>query len=232
MDTPVANVTNSYGFPAHRDLEIKEVCDLVRSSVAAARRSSESDAANECHRRLWSACLGTHQTPDTMLVTVDPQKPAMALSVYSFLRLSGCLYSGALRTGLSWLWSPGIARFVPPNGSMASSTIFERNWSRLCTSKWPAMENFIDNEEMASNELKLLFSENIASIVEACDGGTFYVNCSNASRRADAHGVGAVPAFSQGNPRSNHKAFAAASEAVDKERALVGFAQLVELIRR
>ena len=58
------------------------------------------------------------------------------------------------------------------------------------------------------------------------------IDCSDASRCASAHGVGAVPAFSQGNPRSNHEALAAASEAVEKERALVGFAQLVELIRR
>ena len=50
--------------------------------------------------------------------------------------------------------------------------------------------------------------------------------------RAGAHRVGVVPAFSQGNPRSNHEALAAASESKEKERSLVGLTQVVKLIRR
>ena len=61
--------------------------------------------------------------------------------------------------------------------------------------------NFIDNEQKAPDELRLLVSGDNTAIVEVCDGGAFYFDCSGASRRASAHGVGAVPAFSQGNPR-------------------------------
>ena len=91
--------------------------------------------------------------------------------------------------------------------------------------------NLIDNEKKASEEVKLLVSGDGASVVQACNGGTFNVDCCDTGWCAGAHGVGVVPAFSQGNPCSNHEAFAAASEAVEKERALVGLAQVMELIR-
>ena len=64
---------SSTTFPAPRELEVKEVCDLVDSGIAAVRRDSRSTTADENHRRLRDACLDPDQATGTVLVTVDPQ---------------------------------------------------------------------------------------------------------------------------------------------------------------
>ena len=141
----------------------------------------------------------------------------------SFLRSSGCLYSGTLCTGLSWLWSLARTRIAPPNGSMVSSKTFERNRSRLRTSRWPGTEISSTTSRRHPVNSSCLSLETAPplwglAIVEP----STLTAATSVGAQASTHGVGAVPAFSQGDPRSNHEALATASEAVEKERALVG----------
>lgn len=68
------------------------ICDLVHSGIAVVRRGSGSTTADEKHRRLRNAYLDTDQATGTVLVTVDPQKPAKALPIYASLREVSTLF--------------------------------------------------------------------------------------------------------------------------------------------
>jgi hypothetical protein len=92
VDTPTDNATSSSVFPAPRELKVSEVCDLVNSGIAATRRSLKSSTANEEHRQLRNRHIGTEQASSTVLVTVDPQKPAKALSIYASLNEVSTLF--------------------------------------------------------------------------------------------------------------------------------------------